>query len=658
MRWLFRIVFVVVAVLGLVVGTLLLLPGEKLAQIAADQIRAETGREVTFDGKVKVSLWPVLGLEAGPVTIANASWATSGPMLSADQLSVGVSAPDLLTGAIRVKKLLAERPTLRLDVQGDKANWDLSKPQAAGSSASGGSAGSGGEGDAAPADFSLEQLILTDAQLIYTRDGKVELQQAGVDLTASWPKADGPLDLEANLSLGGDPLAITAELANPQILNDGLASPVTLGVSSAAGTVGFDGRFSREGDAEGQVSVDSSDTARLLAAFGQSKVDIPHGLGRSARITGKATYTHDGRLSLRKMVLKLDGNQLNGGADVMLASKPDIKVNLRAKTLDFSMLASTGTKSSGGGGGGAARSGQEAGWSKSPIDVSPLGLVDGTINLTAQAVKLPEFDLGKTLVTLKIERSRAVLRLKEVSVFSGLISGRLVANNRNGLSVGGDLSAKDVDLNQALTAIADVSRFSGHASGTLKFLGAGQTEDQIMHSLSGSGSLKMGRGVITGFDLHRLMDGHTRTGGTTVFNSLTASFTMEKGNLDNQDLLLSLNNYRADGKGRVGIGARDIDYLFTPVLLRANSGRGREVPIRIVGPWADPSIKPDLKKVIEAAAEAELDKVGDTAKKALHGKLSEELDAPIESTEDAEEALKNKLEDEAKKGLLKLFGGD
>ncbi|MCL6283407.1 AsmA family protein [Ruegeria sp. 2012CJ41-6] len=658
MRWLFRIVFIIVAVLGLVIGTLLLLPGEKLAQIAADQIRAETGREVTFDGKVKVSFWPVLGLETGPFTVANAPWAKSGPMLSAERLSVGVSAPDLLTGAIRIKKLLADRPTLRLDVQGDKANWDLSKPQVATADASTSSAGSSTEGDATATEFTLEQLILTDAQLIYTRDGKVELQQAGVDLTASWPKADGPLDLKAKLSLGGDPLAITAELANPQVLNDGRASPVTLDISSAAGTVGFDGRFSREGDAAGQVTLDSSDTARLLAAFGQRGVDIPQGLGRSARVTGKVTYTHDGRLSLRKMALKLDGNQLNGGADVTLAGKPNVKVNLRAKTLDFSKMTPTGTKSSGGGGGGAAGSDQATGWSTSPIDASSLGLVDGTINLTAQAVKLPEFDLGKTRMTLKIERARAVLRLKEVSVFSGLLSGRLVANNRNGLSVGGNLSAKDIDLGQALTAIADVTRFSGQASGTLKFLGVGQTENQIMHSLSGSGSASMGRGVISGFDLHRLMDGHTRTGGTTVFNSLTASFSMENGNLDNQDLLLTLDNYRADGKGRVGIGARDIDYLFTPVLLRANSGKGREVPIRIVGPWADPSIRPDLKKVIEAAAEAELDKIGDTAKKALHGKLSEELDAPIESTEDAEDALKNKLEDEAKKGLLKLFGGD
>ncbi|MEX0349071.1 MAG: AsmA family protein [Paracoccaceae bacterium] len=657
MRWLFRIIFIVVAVLGLVIGALLLLPGEKLAQIAADQIRAETGREVTFQGDVKVTFWPVLGLETGPVTVANATWSKSGPMLSADALSVGVSAPNLLAGAIRVKKVLATRPILRLDVQGEKANWDLSQPEPVASSAAGSSDGSGAGSDEAGSDFSLEKLVLTDAQLIYTRDEKVELNRAGVDMTASWPEADGPLDLELELSLGGDPLAIAAELANPQILGEGGASPVTLSIRSAAGTVGFDGRFSREGDVEGKLKVDSSDTARLLAAFGQSGFDVPHGFGRSVKIQGNATYTHDGRLSLRKMVLGLDGNQLNGAADVVLAAKPQINANLTATTLDFSKLAESGTASSGGGGG-AVSSDKTTGWSNKPIDAAPLGLVDGTITLAAQSVKLPDFDLGETQVVLQIERSRAVLRLKQVSVFSGSLNGQLVANNRSGLSVGGDLSVKDINLNQALTALVDVTRFSGKASGNLKFLGSGQTENQIMHALSGSGSLSMGQGVINGFDLHRLMDGHTRTGGTTVFNSLTASFTMANGDLDNKDLLLKLDHYRADGKGRIGIGARDIDYLFTPVLLRANSGRGREVPIRIVGPWADPSIKPDLKKVLEAAAEAELDKVGDTAKKALHGKLGEELDAPIESTEDVEKALKNKLEEEAKKGLLKLFGGD
>ncbi len=179
-----------------------------------------------------------------------------------------------------------------------------------------------------------------------------------------------------------------------------------------------------------------------------------------------------------------------------------------------------------------------------------------------------------------------------------------------------------------------------------------------MNSLSGQGRVQMGRGLISGFDLDRLMESGQTGGGTTVFNSLGGSYTMANGILRNQDLLLLLDNYRADGAGRVGLGARDIDYLFTPVALRANAGKGLAIPVRIVGPWADPSIKPDLSQVIEAAAGVQIDEVEDQAKGKLLEKLSEELDQRVTEDQDVEELLKDRLEDEAKKGLLKLFGVD
>ena len=106
------------------------------------------------------------------------------------------------------------------------------------------------------------------------------------------------------------------------------------------------------------------------------------------------------------------------------------------------------------------------------------------------------------------------------------------------------------------------------------------------------------------------------------------------------------------------MGARDIDYLFTPVALRANSGQGIAVPVRIQGPWSNPSIRPDLSKVIEAAADAELKKLEDDAKQKVFEKVGGELDTTITDSDQIEDAIKNKLEEEAKKGLLKLLGAD
>ena len=70
----------------------------------------------------------------------------------------------------------------------------------------------------------------------------------------------------------------------------------------------------------------------------------------------------------------------------------------------------------------------------------------------------------------------------------------------------------------------------------------------IMNSLSGDGSVDVGQGKILGIDLDRLLRGQPG-GGVTVFDSLGATWTMSKGILSNDDLLLSLPNVIAKGEG-------------------------------------------------------------------------------------------------------------
>ena len=110
MGWLLRIVFILIAVIGLVIGALLLMPGDKLGAILAEQVKAQTGRELTLTGDVRLSFWPVLGLETEAVTFGNAAWAGPQPMLEADSLAVGVDAAALFAGELAIRRILAEKP--------------------------------------------------------------------------------------------------------------------------------------------------------------------------------------------------------------------------------------------------------------------------------------------------------------------------------------------------------------------------------------------------------------------------------------------------------------------------------------------------------------------------------------------------------------------
>ncbi len=642
MKWIIRFLFLIVAAFGLVIGALLLMPGDKLATILAEQVKAQTGRDLELNGDVKLSFWPVLGMETGPVTFGNAPWAGPEPMLSAQSLAVGIDASALLSGDIRIKRVLADKPVLRLERANGRGNWELHQP---GNSADTGTAAQTVESR----PITLERLELTNARLIYLENGTVSMDFADVDLSARWPNVTAPMEMQASMPVPGGNVAVDLTIPDLPAFSSGTVTPLELGLTAPGGDIQFSGRVNLAGEMDGKTTVTAKDTHKMLAAFGQSGVAVPEGLGQVANVSGHMTYTRDGRVSLRDMIAVLDQNRLEGEADIQISDPPQITARLNAGDLDLTKVSGDDTSE-----GGASTEG----WSKTPIDASFLVLANGQILLQANSIAVPGMKFGKSDLTLSLDRSRAVLKMHPASLFSGHLNGQVVANNRDGLSVGGNLKADNIDINEALETLGDIKRLSGTGSGNLEFLGVGQSEDQIMKSLSGKGDIEVGKGVISGLDLDRLMGRGKGSGGTTVFNSLTASFTMKNGDLTNKDLLMQLDNFRADGTGRIGLGARDIDYLFTPVALRANAGQGISVPVRIVGPWSNPSIRPDLTKVIEAAAEGKVKELEDDAKQKVLEKVGKELDTTVTDTGQIEDALKDKLENEAKKSLLKLFGGD
>ncbi len=651
MKWLLRIAFLLVAVIGLVIGALLMMPGGKLAVILAEQVRAQTGRDLELSGDVKLSFWPVLGMETGPVTFSNASWAGPEPMLSADSMAVGVDAAALISGDLKIRRIIAENPTLRLELSDGRGNWqfDRAAPVSSGNTVSTPSQNETGT-------VTLDFLELTNARLVYVEDKAVKFDFANVDLSANWPDVTAPLFVEAKMSVPGGEVEVDLKIPDLPAYATGVATPLELLLRAPGGEVDFDGLVNLAGEMDGKLHVKAQDTERMLAAFGQAGVGVPLGLGRTAEVAGHMTYTSEGRISLREMVAQLDDNRLAGEADIVISDPPQITARLDGGDLDLSRFNAPSGKA--GDGGGSAAITPAEGWSTAPIDASALALANGKIRLTANSIAVPGLILGPSDLTLNLDRSRAVLNMTPATLFAGQLTGQVVANNRNGLSVGGNLQAEGIDIEQALTTVADIDRLSGTGSGSFEFLGVGQTEAQIMRSLSGKGRLETGKGVISGIDLDRLMGRGEGSGGATVFNSLSASFTIDQGVLRNDDLLMSLDNFRADGKGRIGIGERNIDYLFTPTALRANSGQGLSVPVRIVGPWSNPLIQPDLSKVIEAAAEGKIKALEGDAKQKVLEKVEDELGTAVTDSESLEKAVKKKLEDEAKKGLLKLLGAD
>ncbi|MEL6648143.1 MAG: AsmA-like C-terminal region-containing protein, partial [Pseudomonadota bacterium] len=350
--------------------------------------------------------------------------------------------------------------------------------------------------------------------------------------------------------------------------------------------------------------------------------------------------------------LDLGGNRMTGAVDVALAGAvPVVTAQLDAGALDLSALSGGETS----GGTGQAAGEQDTGWSRERIDASALALANAEVALSASSIDLGDLQIGATKTKLTLDRSRLVFQLQDVRAYDAVIKGQFVLNNRSGLSVGGKLNVQGIDMEAFLTDAAGIDTFSGSADATLNFLGVGQTQDAIMNSLSGDGSVKTGRGVIAGFDLDRLMRSGDITGGTTIFDTMGATFTMKNGKLFNEDLRMELPLAKADGKGVIGIGTRNLNYVFTPKLLEGENNTGLAIPVRIKGPWSNPSILPDLAKAVEMNLAAEREELEQQAEEELRRTVEKELGVELEEGQDLEDAVRDAIEDEALKGLRSLF---
>jgi AsmA protein len=649
MRWIVRIFATLFVFVLIAVAALFLIPSEKVAQLASQQFERATGRTMTITGHVSPSFWPNLGVTTGAVTIANAPWSDEGPMLTAEGLSIGVDAQALWGGAMRITGVEALSPVILLERNAaGQGNWEFGSPA--------GTTDATSAATSVASEFTLDKGTIRGGALTYidhAAGNRYVLTDVDADLTL--PAYVGPADVQLSATMNGQAFTTTASVAT---FGPALAGDVSaLNMTAAAGTANmvFDGRVGLSPlMAEGATEANLGDLTAFAALLGMPKPDLPQGFGaEKIALTGDVTLTAEGTAHLRGGVVTLDGNQLSGDADFdPNGARPNLSAKVSAGLLNLSSIS--------GGGGGGDTTAASLGWSKDTIDVSALGLMDATIALTAESIDLGDVILGPTQAILTIDRARAVFDLKQVSAYQGGVTGQFVVNGRDGLSMGGDLAIKGIALQPLLTAFADTDRLVGNADGRIKFLTSGNSVDAMMQNMAGDGQIALGKGELRGLDLAgmlRTMDpGFVGEGAKTIFDRMTASFSIKDGVLRSDDLALAAQLINVGGKGRVNLGKQTLNYRLVPTALTAADGTGGlKVPLDITGPWSDLSYKLD----IEAMAGVDVD---DELKARLAAEAKARLGVVARDGESLEDAAKRKaqraLEREAAKALEGLLGGN
>ncbi|NEY91439.1 AsmA family protein [Tabrizicola oligotrophica] len=659
MRWIVRSVFALLTLAVLAMGALFLIPAERIAGLVVGQFNSLTGRQLVIEGSIRPTIWPVLGVKTGKVTMSNADWSDEGPMFQAEGLEIAVDMAALIGGQARITAVEAVAPVLILERARDgRENWIFG-----GESGGTVSTATPGVGKA----FTLDRAVISNGRLVFLDHGSgTRLDLTALDLETAIAEFDGPVTVQMSAEKEGQPFQLDLTLGVFRDFLDGKLGPVE--ASFAAGKA--EGTFSGKAGwnpmaAKGELEADLGTLAEVAALAGASAPALPEGLGAGGvRVKGGVTLTDKGTVHLRGGTVVLDGTVLAVDADLTQGeARPKLAAKVVAGVLNLAAVS--------GGKGGGAQGGMKAdGWPKDKIDVSALAMLDADVSLRADGIDLGMAKLGASAVKLTLDRARAVFELSRVQAYGGAVSGQFVVNGRKGLSVGGDLGFAGMALQPLMTDLAGYERLVGTGDLRLKFLGSGNSVEAIMQGLEGSGTLALGKGEILGLDiggmLRTLDTGYAGEGQKTIFDSLTAGFTIAGGVLQNDDLVMQAPFATVRGAGRLGLGARTINYR-----LRAEAAVGDKTltaPILIKGPWADPSISLDLEALAKEKLDlekAELEAAAKEKAKALEAeakaKVQEELGIVPQDGESLEDAVKRQGEefitDEAAKALEKLLNG-
>jgi hypothetical protein len=136
--WIVGIVFALI-VIAAVVLPLMVDPNDFRDDIA-DAVRSQTGRELSIEGDLKLSVIPWLGVEVGRASLSNAPGLGDEPMVAIEGASVGVKLIPLLSRRLEVSQITLEGARINLYRGPGGSNWDLTgaaEPEQAGEESAG-----------------------------------------------------------------------------------------------------------------------------------------------------------------------------------------------------------------------------------------------------------------------------------------------------------------------------------------------------------------------------------------------------------------------------------------------------------------------------------------------------------------------------------------
>ncbi|MDH3659794.1 MAG: AsmA family protein [Alphaproteobacteria bacterium] len=666
----------VVLLVGAVIAAPLLVPTETIKSQLTAQVEAATGRKLTVDGDLDLSVLPNLGVDMGDVHFANAPGSEVADMVSLKSLKVELKALPLLTGSVEIDRFVLVEPMIHLEVDADgKANWALEAggDQAAASDDAASEDSSSGDATLPITELKLGDIRIENGSLTFVdRAAGSEERIEAINMQLALADIRSPLEAEGSLDYKGETIELDLDLEAPYDVIQGDSSAFALGIESTALALGFDGQLSNQGAPSAAGSIDLSvPSVKGLAAWLAEPLDLETEALEALTIKGQLNGSAE-RIAFTDATLSLD--KISGRGEVsadLTGSVPKVSARLDLGMVDINpYMPGEAPAPSEEGGASPTEGDASPDWSDEPIELA-IGGVDLAFELTLEGLKANEVKLGRTVLALNMTGPKLTADLKEFALYQGNGQGRLVVDAASGQPrIEKQFTLSGLETLPFLTDAAEFERLEGKADAEFQFSTTGGTERQLVENMNGDGKVTFTDGAIVGINVAAMvrnvgsafLNAEANEARKTDFAELGGSFTIENGVLTNDDLLLQAPALRIGGAGVVDLPKRQVDYRIEPkaaATLQGQEGQsevaGVLVPVNVEGPFEDLSFKPDLSSLVDQAIN-DPDALKEQVKQQL-GTLGDAT-KDVNSVGDIKKKLKNVDEDDAKNVLDKLTQGE
>ena len=670
----------------------------------AQQFETATGRSITIDGDLGLSIFPWLAVDVGSTSVGNAPGFGAEPFASFDEASLRVRlwpllTGDRLTGEARISGLGLN---LAVDASG-RSNWqDIVERQQAQADAPATVDAQGVEIETeGTLEVDISSFEITGARLVYVdQQSGSEYSLRDLDISTGAIRDGEPLAVDVGFEYGVRPAGYSGTLG---LVADILLEPAGITASNLQVTGNAEGlveagapiEFSlrapaialdteREQANVGQIDLELLDVgvradvepfsyagevqpvARIEVGqfsprelLGRLDIEAPETADPDAlaafSLTAKASVGSDA-VRLEDLQMRLDETTFTGELAVPQGDGGSYRLALAGDRILLDRYMAPATDAV-----------EEAADGDEPPIVIPTELiraVNAAGSLTFEEVVLA--DIPFTDVEVGVNSGNGRLRIHPFTArfFDGAYSGDLRIDATGDVAA---LSANEtlegVSLAPMAATMFEQENLTGRMDGVFRLTGQGNDMDAVLRSLDGSLSFTLSDGTYEGTDVwYQLRRARAlfrqeappepELPPRTRFTEVSATGKVTDGVMQNDDLLADLPFMRLNGSGTVNLVSKEVDYaLSARVLDRPElAGQASEaelsdltkatIPLRVTGSVTEPEIGVDMEGLVKSRVQDEL---RDRLLERLGG--DEEAAEGEEQDKDVEDLLKDRLRD-------------